>query len=32
MDKQYRPRKGQRIAVHCSFVYNGEGLMGEGTV
>jgi len=32
MNKTFHIRHGLRIALHCSFMYNGEGLVGEGSL
>ena len=32
MDKPFAIRKGRRSMIHCSFIYNGDGRMGEGNL
>lgn len=32
MDKIYTIRKGRRADLHSSFIYHGDGFMGEGTL
>jgi hypothetical protein len=32
MDKTYTIRKGRRADLRCSFIYHGDGFMGEGTL
>jgi len=32
MDKTFIIRKGRRADLQCSFIYHGEGFMGEGTL